>query len=440
MEETELRNDLFIIPINNKYYMIYAPLRKGLFLVNYDAKQKIEEYMSGNLKLTENNTNDKLIKHLQTLEQIKPYQPIRLESNKHKFNRVTILLTHKCNFACSYCYSQSERSSKVLDKNKIIKVVDYVFSVSTQKRPPVFSFLGGGEPTTCWQTLVFTVSYIKDKSKETGLIPRLGLTTNGSLLTSKKINWLKSNKFNVNVSYDILPQVQNNQRPFASKLKGSFETVDKNIKLLIANRCKVSIRATITSISLNKMQEMVKFVKDNYPTIKRLHFEPLTDYKNTTSNDFFRDFVENFDKAYNYGIDNDIELYCSLSTSKIRRRFCYGEFCITPDATITACHREASENDMSYDNFVYGKITDKEVIIDKNKLYNITNTHSFEQNKNCISCFARWHCAGGCPSAKLYDMNYIGAEEKRCDFTRMFLKKVLEKRLFNFLKENKLSV
>ena len=54
--------------------------------------------------------------------------PIELEDSENDFRIGTILLTDKCNFECSYCYSQKGRSFKIISKNALKTAIDFIIT------------------------------------------------------------------------------------------------------------------------------------------------------------------------------------------------------------------------------------------------------------------------------------------------------------------------
>lgn len=124
---------------------------------------------------------------------------------------ITLVLTDKCNFSCSYC--PQYRGKKTLKIEAITAFLDFL-----QPRLAKEVWLGfyGGEPLLCWPLIEKTVAHVR-KSRKNKF--HLTLTTNGSLLKKKHILFFKENRFELVLSYDGLAQ--------KNRDLGSVATVEK---------------------------------------------------------------------------------------------------------------------------------------------------------------------------------------------------------------------
>ena len=341
-------------------------------------------------------------------------------------DRLVIVPTQKCNLACSYCYAQKARSvGATIDKNKLSKAIDYILSSSNSKIKR-FSFIGGGEPTVTWELLKWAVEYIRTESEKWKVDSYIRLTTNATQLSLKRVDWLKSNRVNVSVSFEILPEIQNMQRSYQDKSINSFEIVNAGVKLLIATGILPRIRSTITPQNVRLMKDMVAFVIKHYPKIKGLHFEHVSDFQIDQSK-FYIDFVRYFFIAREYAKENGIDLRNSIthSASYLKSRFCSGELCVVPTGELVSCHRITSPEEELFKKFTYGRIDDTFDIF-QNALENVEN-YIYSKPKQCVDCFAQWHCAGACP----YNRYSFTSEQfcLYCEFTKKMITRELESKL-----------
>jgi len=414
-------NDIFILPTyDENNYIIYAPLSGVSFWANNRTANIIRDYIDKGIEIPSKYVA--LSKRLEDINKVKIKMPGGVKA-KHKMNKATFILSQKCNLACSYCYAEATRSQNTIDKKRIAISVDYILKNSSNKTVG-FSFIGGGEPTIDWDLFCWAVNYIKSNSKNQKI--NLGLVTNATLLNKTRVSWLKGNDVRVSVSFDILPEVQNMQRPFSGNPHNSFDIVDRNLKLLMGNALTTRIRSTITEYSVTLMPKMVQFVVDNYPQIKRLQFEPVSGSVQNMKC-FYDKYIDYFFISRDIALRNNIDVYNSLTnaTERIRTSFCSGELCITPKGEIVYCHRASSEEDEKFNCFVYGKVEDT-VQIQEEKLEYI-NSISNANFERCFDCFAKWHCAGMCLQNRL-----MLSEEQlsiQCTFIRKMIKRTLEDRV-----------
>lgn len=412
----KLKDDIFILNADSKL-LLYSPLRGAAFYSDNSSIKFFEDYITTESK---QNLSKRDVKIINRLEGINAFEPVE-NKNIDTTYRVTILLTQKCNMGCTYCYAQFARSSDRLDRKKLSIVIKHILK-DKKKKNKYFSFLGGGEPTLEWDLFTYAVNYIFANAGS-DLSIKINLTTNATLLTPERIEWLKCNKVSVNVSFDILPQIQNKQRPLRG-LKESFNIVDKTIKELDDKGVKYFIRSTITENFIYLMPLMVDFVSKNYKSVKKLHLEPVTDVDNKIS--FYKEFPEFFFQARKLGLQKGINVYNSITNSfdHLRFTFCNGEFCVTPNGDIVSCHRISSDTEELYKYFYYGFIDNA---VNTNEVLEANN---MEINSNkiieCAHCFAKWHCAGGCTVGKLiFNQNQQVAY---CEYVRkMLLLTIMEK-------------
>ncbi len=419
---SNIDKDVYIIPATVEgVCMFYSPLRDISFLLGERlAIELVHYYQDGVLP------KDKTIKNY--LEQIEDTS-IELKSNSREFDiedRAVIILTQKCNLACSYCYAQHSRTQDILSLEKIKVVVDYIFSKNNGVKKQ-FTFIGGGEPLVCWSTLQSSCEYIIKKSIETGIAYNIGIITNATLLTEEKIKWIAEKKNRVSVSFDVLPDIQNKQRPFAFKNDNSFDAVDTAIRLLHKYNVVFKTRTTITSDIVERMPEMVEYVVEKYPFIPTLHLEPVTS-TDVDYSVFYPKYVKYFMAAYDLGQQKGIDVENSMvhSIYHIKNHFCKGELCITPEGLISACHRHSNSNDTNYHKCLYGEVGESKLVINQEQLdKTIKNRQSYA--KNCFDCFAKWHCAGGCFSQ---DMTFNAEQRKEyCSYVKNFTRDFLEKQI-----------
>jgi radical SAM protein with 4Fe4S-binding SPASM domain len=262
-----------------------------------------------------------------------------------------------------------------------------------------FSFIGGGEPTLTWELLEWAIKYIDNSKKEDQKV-QCSITTNGTLLSDENIKFIKEHKVYIGISFEILPKIQNVQRKYTNPNLKSFDVVNATIQKLTVNNISYSFRSTITKRNVNLMKAMVNFVAENYKNIKRLHFEQVTDIQDNDSK-FYDDFISNFFEARKLGKEKGIDVYNSISNSvnSLRMKFCKGEFCVTPTGDLVSCHRVSSGKENFFYAFNFGNI-DKEIHIDTAKIGRVLDIAKVKKEA-CITCFAKWHCAGGCTSDRL---------------------------------------
>jgi radical SAM protein with 4Fe4S-binding SPASM domain len=165
---------------------------------------------------------------------------------------LTLVMTHKCNMSCSYCYDSInrsiQRSLSPTESESIIKMaVDQFGDISVTYH--------GGEPTILgfkyWKELFNKTSHIQISNGQ-------ALRTNGFSVSDKMILLFKQNNLDVNISYDagIECGVRN-------------KTIEKFIQKLIFSLGKQHVIISC-SLSLNNLDKIPKAYEIIYSLGARL--------------------------------------------------------------------------------------------------------------------------------------------------------------------------
>lgn len=396
---------------DSKCQLVYAPLANAFFLSTPVEVERLES-------LADSGNNDDIT--LQKLINQTALSGIDVEVSEDTFCTLHLLLNERCNFKCKYCYSASGRSSAELDIEKITPMLDYFLSDKRKAmKDRTIMFMGGGEPTLSWNILRDATLYAKEVATKNDIVTHFAITTNGSILNDEMIAFFKEHNFTVQLSFEVLPDVQNEQR-------GSYDTVAANVVKLTESEVKNYVRATITEKNVDRIPEMVKYCHENFPLVKKLSCQQVVDPDYFTSPEIVKDFFGRYFKSFKEGERLAEEFGISLRSSSShlinyskRERFCYNLVCLTPYGTLTVCPDVSSPVESDYDSAVFGFVTsDAEITINKEKFRSITSgtIHTIEK---CRNCYARWNCGSGCPSSRrVYSPEIFDAI---CDHYRIML-------------------
>ncbi|MBF0651489.1 radical SAM protein [Dysgonomonas sp. GY75] len=419
------QNDIYAIPVGDiwnipqdKLYFIYSPLSGHVLVANEEELVNIENICSGDNIGTDAQNN--LLKQLKEQRNQNVYE---IPDSHDGITEIDILMNFKCNFSCSYCYSAAGRSAKEVSFEHIKVLVDYLFSPErSQKRTYRINFSGGGEPLLSFPLIKKTVDYIKEKAKQSSCEYSHGLVTNGSLLTPEIIDFVKEQRINLVVSFEVLKEFQDLER-------GSYDSVARNMDLLLRKECPFGIRATITPISVHSMKTMVEELSVRFPKLKAIVFDTVlsADLFNTPQQlgDYYGNFSNEYWSAKELGAEIGIEVACNSVelASILRTRACRGKVVLTPNGDISSCARVSSPQEDLYDEFIYGKIDKDCLVMDNTKFSNIMEENNIYTRRECRECYARWSCGAGCwLFSKSFPKEF---EEPFCNFTKDSLKKNL---------------
>ena len=351
-----------------------------------------------------------------------PVERVRFDTQE--LYQIDILANNTCNFHCIYCYSAAGRSNTKLRIDQITPLIDYLFDGRHNASAPyAIHFSGGGEPLLSIDIIRQTIDYIESAcSHGNGHPYRLGLVTNGSLLTDEIASYLHQKNVEIVISFEILEFLQNKER-------GSYAQVSANIDSLTQNGIPFSIRTTFTSESVPYMNEMVDTVHRRFPGIRALTFDTVlsADLFRTPKEleNYYSDFLDAFYKAREYADPFGIKIMCLPAEPLLllRDRTCAGKFVLTPEGKISACSRVSSPKEKNYEKYEYGEIREGCLYVDQNRFEAIMKDCNIYSQPMCSDCFAKWNCGGGC---RLFHHSFDERfESVRCDFVRNALRRHL---------------
>ena len=443
MAKLKMSTELFSIPHVNKY-LIYSPL-KGISFFATQGQVNIL-YLIQDQGLDEGDvppSYSKFVKRMKDL-QIVNGEPdeIPLPKKEGKFEPTTVNLfpTSDCNLRCTYCYARGGETHVYMSLDIAKSAIDLIVRNALSKRVGEIkvNFHGGGEPTLGWDLLVKTYEYAKCQAEENGLRAKFSTATNG-VLSSRRVRWLAENFDKIIVSFDGTKQAQDLHRPKANG-SGSFRDVFQTMKILDSYSFPYSIRATISSKTVNNMKEMVVFCHENLST-RYLHVEPVFSCGRCEGDKSLEPqpstFIRSFIDAKREAEKRKVKLfYSGASLDRVSASFCgvSGEnFAVTPDGYVTSCQEVCSPLDFRASFFMYGSYgaANRSFLIDHERL-NSLRISTVNNVEYCSKCFCKWHCAGDCLAKVHYDKHFDGSGRgSRCEINRGITKFLLVESLKN---------
>ena len=168
-----------------------------------------------------------------------------------KISMLTFILTENCNFNCSYC-SQT-RTGRNLESIEIKKCLDFFFP--WLDRECHFNFYGG-EPLLRFQQIEEIVAWIQTRNKKAKKEISFGISTNGSLIHDKVLEFLDIHQFTVLLSFDGLAQDH-------GRKKGSQEpTIRVLKKLQDLKNIDLHVNSVFTPGTIGFLADSIRFIQD----------------------------------------------------------------------------------------------------------------------------------------------------------------------------------
>ena len=341
-------------------------------------------------------------------------------------------ICHDCNLRCKYCfagtgdYGTGTRSMLDVKTGKL--AIDFLIAASGSRHNLDIDFFGG-EPLMNWSVVVALTEYCEKRSEESGKDIRLTITTNAVLLDEEKTAYINQHMKNCVLSIDGRPEVHDHMRPNAGG-KPSYELVSSRIKtfLLARNSPEAAyhehyVRGTYTRHNLDfskDVRHMAEALGARHISVEPVVAPDSADYSIRMSDlqtieKEYEDLAEYIliekksgDPVHFFHFIMDMQsgpcVYKRLKGCGVGAEYC----AVTPNGDIYPCHQFAGEEE-----WLMGNVHDLEPALSREgttlaqseamqildpKIRKIFIDRLMPNKPECKTCFARYHCGGGCPA------------------------------------------
>jgi len=340
---------------------------------------------------------------------------------------VSFNISHRCNMRCGYCFGDGGcyGGPKTNMKKEILEAgIDYLFANCGDLPYCIISFFGG-EPFLNWEMMRLGILYARSIANRRNVEIAFFITTNGTLLTEKKLDFLNRQRVKLVVSIDGPKGIHDRERKFIGGL-GSYDVVERNIKIILQKypRIDIQVRPTITSKSCGEVEKIYHHFKSI--GIEKMHARPesrsgnrsglsVDDYRLFSSGmeSLTRAMIDASNNGEYWGVINVLKFLNMLYFSVVKHDYCgagVSIISISPDGSVFPCPRFTGEKEFLLGNILIGLDNDKRFIFLNN---------SVDNRLDCQNCWARYICGGGC----LY-MHWIATGDYQrndtvwCEWTR----------------------
>lgn len=172
-----------------------------------------------------------------------------------KIDKITawIHLTDACNLHCSYCFLPHEPHYLTIKRGK--KIIDSLAQISKEEGLKKLKLkYAGGEPLQNFSTLQALHQYAMELDIEIDA----SILTNGTLLNSSIIKWIKTNGIKLVISLDNI-ETKTPQRVYLNGKDSSYR-VQKNIELALSNGVIPSITITISNKNIETLPKLLEWI------------------------------------------------------------------------------------------------------------------------------------------------------------------------------------
>jgi radical SAM protein with 4Fe4S-binding SPASM domain len=303
---------------------------------------------------------------------------------------LTLLLSYQCNLRCVYCY-EGHAEEDVLSLETAQQIVGDLIERHDDDTQRIILGYFGGEPTLHPDLMVEFSAWIRKTYPNKSLM--LAMTTNGVMSTYMRERlWQCVDK--IKFSFDGPVDVQDAHRQTLAG-SSSYERAFGMMRSVYQERpSAMSLRTTVTSSSVDRMVDIVKFFGRNFPGIRQ-QYEPVMDscfadgvVSTVDMSRFVMRYLEAFAVAREMGqtittsfarfsrYHDSVNKFCGVASLK---------YTVLPDGSLASCNRVHSSNVRQGPFFLAEP--GNHLSIERPR-YNLPLA--------CHNCFARYNCKGGC--------------------------------------------
>ena len=343
----------------------------------------------------------------------------------------TLFVTEDCNFNCTYCYQKKRKSC--LDASTIEKAFGFLFPFLTRK---CFINFYGGEPLLAFEQIKHAVDLVQNKNKEKKKHIQYTITTNGSLLNDKVLEFLNQHQFSLLLSFDGTIQD-------ITRKKGSSQYLVPMIKKILKYpSIDLEVNSIITPATIGHLADAIQFIVGL--SVPNIIFTPCRisswDHKSLIRWEEELKVLRAFISAY-YKRNKEIPLVAFRKNQKKGIFSCYAgkdRMTIMPDGKLWGCYLFADcfkekEESREYAKYCFGNLD--EFIKDQERIYpeilsnysELSMDHFYTRDNLCSQCDELHECTV-CPMSNILSGSDIKTVPHWiCEQNKTFIK---EKRLF----------
>jgi uncharacterized protein len=175
---------------------------------------------------------------------------------------ITLDMTTGCNLGCDYCFAGACKEYQVtnLTFEQGKKTIDWLFLESTRGDNKLLDIsFWGGEPLLRWDLIKELVLYAEGKAKEIGIQVKFGGTTNVTLLTPDKFDFMEQHNVYFLLSIDGTQEHHDKHRKFKNG-KGSWEVIDKNATEILKRWPEQQVRMSYSVENIDGMMDDLNYL------------------------------------------------------------------------------------------------------------------------------------------------------------------------------------
>jgi uncharacterized protein len=314
-------------------------------------------------------------------------------------------LAHDCNLRCIYCFAGTGPfggSRELMSAEVGRAALDFLVRSSGARRNLEVDFFGG-EPLLNFPVVQELVAYGRQLEQEHDKVFRFTLTTNATLLTEEVQEFLNRERIAVVLSIDGRQQINDQARPYSDG-SGSYQDIVPDMLRFAASRGHDNyyVRGTYTRHNLDFAADVAHLANLGF---RHLSMEPVVgspDEDYTLRHEDLPRLMEEYERLVAYYVAQHkagrpftffhFNLSLDHGPCAIKRvTGCgagYDYLAVTPSGELYPCHQFVGQPEWLIGNVEQG--------ITRRNLSRQFQEVSLYSKPQCVDCWARFFCSGGC--------------------------------------------
>ncbi len=332
--------------------------------------------------------------------------PTPIKVKDFPLSTIVLNVNTGCNLSCTYCYKEDlakPSAGRKMAFETAVKSFELLLKQAADRKRINLVFFGG-EPLSNMPLIRQMVDYAEQRGRETRKAIDFSLTTNGTLLNERLVDYLDEHRFGLTVSMDGPKALHDKNRVTVSG-RGSYDVVASKTRMLLSRyRSRpVGARVTLTR-GVTDVVAIHQHLRSEIGFFE-VGFSPATSGDisafNLTSDELqqvFQDmkvlgerYVEAALEDRNIGFSNMHQLMTDLAEGTKKVVPCgagIGMLAVDGDGDLHLCHRFTGSKMPTFGNVDDG--------IDRRALGNFVERAQDKASRACSTCRIRNICAGGC--------------------------------------------
>lgn len=185
---------------------------------------------------------------------------------------LTLCLTHDCTLRCRYCYA-GRKYAHAMSQETAERAIELGLEEAARTVGRLDVSFFGGEPLMEWDLLQHCHEYLRHCAAERSIPVRFGITTNGTLLTQDRLDWMAERDYLIGLSLDGSPAMHDTNRRFADG-SGSHAAVWEALERINRMpRLRSKVICVVNPANHRYLREGVRWLHEHYRGDIGLNFD-----------------------------------------------------------------------------------------------------------------------------------------------------------------------